>query len=71
MAVFDEPTAALARDAKERVWELIRRLARDHIAVLLISHVKEEVELLAERVAIIDEGRVTVIKESDSLGRTL
>jgi ABC-type sugar transport system ATPase subunit len=71
LAILDEPTAALAHDAKIRVWDLVRQLTREHVAVLLISHVKEEVELLADRVAVIEEGRLVVIKECDMLADTL
>ena len=56
--LLDEPTVGLDAFARRKVWDLIRRLRDDGSTVLLTTHYIEEVELLANHVAIIDRGRL-------------
>ena len=58
LIVMDEPTAALTRDESARLLEIIRRLAADGTAVLLISHYLEEVLEVCETVTVMRDGRV-------------
>lgn len=55
---LDEPTAGLDPAARIGAWEAIRGLARSGTTVLLTSHYLEEVQQLADRVAVICGGRV-------------
>lgn len=54
--VMDEPTAALSDRETERLFEIIRRLRADGIAIIYISHRMEEVYALADRVSVLRDG---------------
>jgi ABC-2 type transport system ATP-binding protein len=58
LVFLDEPTAGLDPQARHATWELVRELRADGVTVLLTTHHMEEAEELADRVAIIDAGRV-------------
>ena len=58
LLVLDEPTAALDRDARLAVWEAVRAHVHEGGSLLLTTHHLEEAELLAERVVLIEGGRV-------------
>jgi ABC-2 type transport system ATP-binding protein len=58
LVFLDEPTAGLDPQARRLVWELVTALRRDGVSVLLTTHVMDEAEELADRVVIIDQGRV-------------
>jgi ABC-2 type transport system ATP-binding protein len=59
---LDEPTTGLDPQMRHSLWELLRRLNREEgKTIVLTTHYMEEAELLAERVAIIDEGRIRAI----------
>lgn len=55
---LDEPTAGMDPHARAAAWESIRTLRAEGVTVLLTSHLIEEVERVADRVAIIDRGRL-------------
>ena len=54
---LDEPTTGLDPTARQRVWRMIRDLARSGVTVLLTTQYLEEADQLAERIAVIDHGR--------------
>src|SRR6478672_7202511 len=54
--VMDEPTAALSDRETEHLFEVIRRLRSDGIAIIYISHRMEEIYALADRVSVIRDG---------------
>ena len=56
--VLDEPTVGLDLESRAAIWGVLRRLRQDGITVLLSSHYLEEVDALADRLAILDGGRV-------------
>lgn len=58
--LLDEPTVGLDAHARRRVWDLIRCLRDDGCTIILTTHYIEEVEVLADHVAIIDHGRMIV-----------
>lgn len=63
--VLDEPTVGLDIESRVVVWDFLRRLREEGTTVLITSHYLEEVDALADRVAIIDKG--TVIAEGTPL----
>ena len=54
--VMDEPTTALSSRETQRLFELIRRLKADGLAIIYISHRMAEVYELAERVSVLRDG---------------
>jgi len=55
---LDEPTTGLDPRSRNQVWDLVRRIAADGTTVLLTTQNLEEADRLAERLAVIDHGRV-------------
>jgi len=55
---LDEPTTGLDLHSRNELWEMIRELVSDGATVLLTTQYLEEADRLAERVAVIDGGRV-------------
>jgi len=68
IVVLDEPEAGLDPQSRVAVREYIRRLAREK-TVILTTHNMDEADRLADRVAIIDRGRLLVIDTPDALKR--
>jgi len=56
--VLDEPTVGLDIESRSAVWGFLRQLRAAGTTVLITSHYLEEVDALADRLAIIDSGRV-------------
>jgi ABC-2 type transport system ATP-binding protein len=56
--VLDEPTVGLDIESRFVVWDFLRKLRDAGTTVLITSHYLEEVDALANRVAIIDQGKV-------------
>lgn len=54
--VMDEPTAALSDREAERLFEVIRKLRSNGIAIIYISHRMEEVYALADRISVLRDG---------------
>ncbi|MEH2310728.1 MAG: sugar ABC transporter ATP-binding protein [Nostoc sp.] len=55
--VMDEPTAALSDRESEHLFEVIRKLRRDGIAIIYISHRMEEIYALADRISVLRDGQ--------------
>ena len=55
---LDEPTSGLDPHARRAIWEVIKEAKRGGRTVFLTTHYLEEAELLAERVAIINHGKI-------------
>ncbi len=55
---LDEPTTGLDPRSRNQVWEIVRALAADGTTVLLTTQYLEEADQLAERIAVIDYGKV-------------
>jgi len=55
---LDEPTTGLDPRSRTQVWDLVRRIAAEGTTVLLTTQYLEEADRLAERMAVIDHGRV-------------
>jgi ABC-2 type transport system ATP-binding protein len=57
---LDEPTTGLDVTSRETVWTVIRKIVEEGCAVLLTTHYLEEAEALADRVAVLIRGRITL-----------
>ncbi len=65
---LDEPTTGFDPEARRAFWELVRDLTKEGASVLLTTHYLEEAEALADRVAVIQRGRVLAIGPPSELG---
>ena len=63
IVVFDEPTAVLTPIEAESLFEIIRRLRSQGVAVLYISHRLNEVKAIADRVTVLRDGRLVATRD--------
>lgn len=64
LVLLDEPTTGLDVDARRALWDAVRARHRAGCAIVVTSHHLEEIEQLAERVVVIDQG---VVRADDRL----
>jgi ABC-2 type transport system ATP-binding protein len=67
LVFLDEPTTGLDPAARRSLWDLIRELKADGKSVLLTTHYMEEAEILCDRIAIMDHGRILELGTPDDL----
>ena len=65
--LFDEPTASLDPQSSRLIRDTIRRLKKEGHAIILTTHNMEEADLLSDRVAIIDRGRIVALGSPSEL----
>jgi ABC-2 type transport system ATP-binding protein len=68
---LDEPTTGLDPRSRRVVWDLVCELVRGGVTVLLTTHYLEEADELADRVALIDHGKVIAEGTPDELKRLI
>ena len=61
VAILDELSTGLDPQARRETWHLIESIRERGVTVLLVTHLMEEAERLADRVAVIDRGRIIAI----------
>lgn len=67
LVFLDEPTAGMDAQSRLAVWDLIASLKRDGVTVVLTTHLMDEAEALADRVAIIDQGQIVAAGTTEEL----
>jgi lipooligosaccharide transport system ATP-binding protein len=70
LLVMDEPTTGLDPQARQLVWQLVRRLSQEGVTVLLSTHYMEEASQLADRVIVMDGGNILLEGEPEKLVQT-
>jgi len=68
---LDEPTAGVDVELRKDLWSYVRRLRQEGMTVVLTTHYLEEAEELADRVGVINEGRLLVVEDKASLMKRL
>ncbi|MGO9423441.1 ABC transporter ATP-binding protein [Roseiarcus sp.] len=68
---LDEPTAGVDVNLRRDMWALVRRLRDDGVTVILTTHYIEEAEEMADRVGVIDKGRILLVEDKAALMRKL
>ena len=71
LLVLDEPTVGLDIESRKVIWELLKELQTKGTTILLSSHYLEEIDALANQMAIIDKGRVIAKGTSEQLKNQL
>ena len=66
---LDEPTTGLDPRSRQAVWELVRGLVADGVTILLTTQYLEEADRLADRIAVLDGGRVLATGTGEELKR--
>lgn len=64
---LDEPTTGLDPQARRLMWDFISNLKKEKRTIILTTHYMEEAEVLCDRVAIMDEGKILTIDTPDNL----
>ena len=59
---LDEPTSSLTEEESQRLFRVVRRLRDDGVAVIYISHRMREVRDLADRIAVLRDGRLVAAR---------
>lgn len=68
---LDEPTAGVDVELRKDMWELVRRLRESGVTIILTTHYIEEAEEIADRVGVINKGRIILVEEKTELMRKL
>lgn len=68
---LDEPTTGLDPQARRNLWELIQQIKKRGITVVLTTHYMDEAELLCDRIAIMDNGKIVTIDTPENLVKAL
>lgn len=68
---LDEPTTGLDPQARRNLWDLIREVQGRGISVILTTHYMDEAEVLCDRIAIMDQGKIIALDTPKNLIRAL
>ena len=64
---LDEPTTGLDPQARRNLWDLVRSIRSKGATVIITTHYMDEAEVLCDRVAIIDAGKIIAMETPDRL----
>ena len=64
---LDEPTTGLDPQARRNLWDLVRNIRDKGATVIITTHYMDEAEVLCDRVAIIDSGKIIAMDTPDRL----
>lgn len=64
---LDEPTTGLDPQARRNLWDLVKSIQKKGITVVLTTHYMEEAEVLCDRVAIMDAGKIIALDTPKNL----
>jgi len=64
---LDEPTTGLDPQARRNLWDLILQVREQGTTVVLTTHYMDEAEILCDRCAIVDHGRIIALESPDAL----
>lgn len=68
---LDEPTTGLDPQARRNLWDLVREVRDRGVTVIMTTHYMDEAELLCDRVAVMDEGKIIALDTPKSLIKAL
>ncbi|EKF20340.1 ABC transporter ATP-binding protein [Nitratireductor pacificus] len=68
---LDEPTAGVDVELRKDMWRLVKRLRDTGVTIILTTHYIEEAEEIADRVGVINKGRLLLVEDKAELMRKL
>ena len=68
---LDEPTAGVDVELRQDMWNVVDSLRDEGVTVILTTHYIEEAEQLADRVGVINHGKIILVQEKERLMREL
>ncbi|MGW6937096.1 ATP-binding cassette domain-containing protein [Lentzea sp. NPDC054927] len=68
---LDEPTTGLDPRSRRGMWEIVRRLVADGVTIFLTTQYLDEADELADRIAVLDKGKVVAEGTADELKRRI
>ena len=64
---LDEPTAGVDVALRTDMWEIVRGLREDGVTIILTTHYIDEAEAIADRVGVINDGKILLVKDKAEL----
>src|SRR5690606_7669238 len=64
---LDEPTAGVDVELRRQMWQTVHRLRARGVTIILTTHYIEEAEEMADRIGIINHGKIIVVEDKDTL----
>lgn len=68
---LDEPTTGLDPQARRHLWDLIEKVRDKGISVIMTTHYMDEAEILCDRIAVMDNGKIIAIDTPKNLIKQL
>ena len=67
--IMDEPTAALSQREVDRLFEVVDALRKRRVAIMFVSHRMDEIYRIADRIAVLRDGRLVAVTRADQMPR--
>ena len=64
---LDEPTAGVDVNLRREMWQVVRKLREDGVTIILTTHYLAEAEEMADRIGVIDKGRLLLVEDKVKL----
>lgn len=64
---LDEPTAGVDVELRRGMWEMVRKLQQSGVTIILTTHYIEEAEEMADRIGVIDGGKIVLVEDKGTL----
>ncbi|MDA9930799.1 ABC transporter ATP-binding protein [Alphaproteobacteria bacterium] len=64
---LDEPTAGVDVELRKDMWDTVRELKADGVTIILTTHYIEEAEAIADRIGVIDSGKLLLVEDKKTL----
>ncbi len=68
---LDEPTAGVDVELRKDMWNTIKNLQNSGVTIILTTHYIEEAELMANRIAVINNGKILLISKINKIDKAL
>ncbi len=68
---LDEPTAGVDVELRQEMWQMVRNLREEGVTIILTTHYIEEAEEMADRIGVINKGKIIIVEEKQALMKKL